>query len=247
MAWCGRCDYCTSGRGELCPEGVANGLVFSRPGAFAERIAVPAAWCSPVGEIDPVDATSRTRSPCHCTLWPGPAAGRAPRPWWGSVRSGWPPSSRRGWTASARSAASTPSRRSGSGRCTAGAAAAYAPGQDAALAGSLGGPPEVVFECTGRAEALQEAVGLAAAGGVVVIVGIAPEARILPIVLVPKQVDLMPTFCYRPEEWDRAIVFIREGRATVREHVDARVPLEALPDAAVDFMEGRLAKVVVEP
>jgi (R,R)-butanediol dehydrogenase/meso-butanediol dehydrogenase/diacetyl reductase len=247
MAWCGGCVYCTSGRGELCPEGVANGLVFSRPGAFAERIAVPAAWCSPVGEIDPVDATFA--DPLAVSLHAVSRGGRwvVPAAVVGLGAIGLATLMAARLEGLGPIAGIDPVETKRERAVTAGAVAAFAPGQDAGLAGSLGGPPEIVFECTGRAEALQEAVGLAAAGGVVVIVGIAPEARILPIVLVPKQVDLVPTFCYRPDEWDRAIMFLREGRASVREHVDARVPLEALPDAAVEFMEGRLAKVVAEP
>ena len=247
MAWCGRCAYCTSGRGQLCPEGVAMGLVFSRPGAFAERIAVPEAWCSPVDGADPIDATFA--DPLAVSLHAVARSGRTGVPvavvGLGAIGMATLLAARLESLAPVAGVDPVESKRERA--VAAGAVAAFAPGDDLALARSLGGPPEVVFECTGRAEALQEAIGLVASGGVVVLVGIAPESRVQPIVMVPKEVDVSPTFCYRPEEWDRAVELIREGRATVREHVDARVPLEALPDAMTDFAEGRVSKVVVEP
>ena len=247
MAWCGHCVYCVSGRAQLCPEGVANGLVFSRPGAFAERIAVPAAWCSPVGDIDPIDATFA--DPLAVSLHGVSRAGRwvVPAAVVGLGAIGLATLAAAALEGLGPIAGVDPVESKRDRAVAAGAAAAFAPGQDVTLANALGGPPEVVFECTGRADALQEAIGLAATGGVVVIVGIAPESRILPIVLVPKEVDLLPTFCYRPDEWDRAIMFLREGRATVREHVDTLIPLEDLPGAVMDFMEGRVSKVVMTP
>jgi threonine dehydrogenase-like Zn-dependent dehydrogenase len=247
MAFCGRCAFCTSGRGELCPEGVANGLAFARPGAFAERIAVPVAWCSPAGSADPIDATFA--DPLAVSLHAVARAARSGTPAAvvglgaiglatlnAALLEGFGPVGGVDPIEGKRELA-----------MKAGAAVAVAPGDDGALERGIGGPPQVVFECTGRAEAVQQAIGLAATGGVVVLVGIAPEARILPIVMMPKQIDLLASFCYTPDEWDRAVAFIREGRAEVRSHVDVRVPLEGLPDAVRDFADGKVTKVVALP
>ena len=239
--------FCTSGRGELCPEGVANGLAFARPGAFAERIAVPAEWCSKVDAADPVDATFA--DPLAVSLHAVARAGRTGVPaaivglgaiglatLAGALLEGLGPV-----------AGVDPIETKRELAMKAGAVVAVAPGEDGALERGLGGPPQVVFECTGRAEAVQQAIGLAATGGAVVLVGIAPEARILPIVMMPKQVDLLASFCYTPDEWDRAVGHIRDGRAEVRSHVDVRVPLEGLPDAVRDFADGKVTKVVALP
>jgi threonine dehydrogenase-like Zn-dependent dehydrogenase len=247
MAFCGHCDFCTGGRAELCPQGVANGLVFARPGAFAERIAVPAAWCSKVESADPVDATfaDPLAVSLHAVARAGRAGATAAVVGLGAI----------GLASLAAAlleglgpvAGVDPVEGKRELAMKAGAAVAVAPGEDGTLERGIGGAPEVVFECTGRAEAVQQAIGLAAPGGVVVLVGIAPEARILPIVMMPKQIDLIASFCYRPAEWDRAVAFIRDGRAEVRSHVDVRVPLEGLPDAVRDFADGKVTKVVAIP
>ncbi len=247
MAFCGRCAFCTTGRAELCPEGVANGLVFARPGAFAERIAVPVSWCSHVGSADPVDATFA--DPLAVSLH---AVARAGRPGATAAVVGLGAIGLATLTAALLEGLGPvggvdPIEGKRELAMKAGATTTVAPGEDGALERAIGGPPDVVFECTGRAEAVQQAIGLAAPGGVVVLVGIAPEARILPIVMMPKQIDLIASFCYRPDEWDRAVGFIRDGRAEVRSHVDVRIPLEGLPEATKDFANGRVTKVVAIP
>ncbi len=71
---CGRCDYCTSGRSNLCLSRDLIGMV--RPGAFAERIAIPERNLIEMPEdMDP--ARAALTEPC-ATAWHAVAlAGRA--------------------------------------------------------------------------------------------------------------------------------------------------------------------------
>src|SRR5712691_4795375 len=52
---CGTCAACKRGKGNVCPAKRSLGL--NRPGVFAERVAVPAAFVHPLpSEIRPLDA-----------------------------------------------------------------------------------------------------------------------------------------------------------------------------------------------
>ena len=64
---CGGCDFCQEGRANLCPERELIGMRL--PGAFAERIAIPARNLIPVpDEMDPAKAA--LTEPC-ATAWHG--------------------------------------------------------------------------------------------------------------------------------------------------------------------------------
>jgi len=57
----GTCRYCRNGRGNVCPDGLALGFEPRAPGAFAERVHVPAAEYNAVpllGDVDPVEAAT---------------------------------------------------------------------------------------------------------------------------------------------------------------------------------------------
>lgn len=55
LVTCGRCDYCRSGRDNLCPFRQIISMQ-PRPGAFAERLAIPAANCTAVPDGTPLEA-----------------------------------------------------------------------------------------------------------------------------------------------------------------------------------------------
>ncbi len=64
LVTCGRCDYCRSGRDNLCPHRQIISMA-PRPGAFAERIAIPAGNCVPVPD-GVGDGTAALVEPVAC-------------------------------------------------------------------------------------------------------------------------------------------------------------------------------------
>lgn len=54
VIWCDACDQCNQGRPGLCRNQIAYGVTLQ--GSVAETIAVPAAKCIPIGDLDPLVA-----------------------------------------------------------------------------------------------------------------------------------------------------------------------------------------------
>jgi threonine dehydrogenase-like Zn-dependent dehydrogenase len=245
-AWCGACSWCASGQHHLCPDAIAHGLGIGRQGGFAERVAVPAGPCQPVPGVDVLDAVfadplavalhavarAGTRTAPFAVLGLGPTglavlhvallAGMGP----GVGVDRHPPKRRHALEL--------------------GATAVADPGDVAALYGALGGAPEVVFECSGRPPAIADALNAAAPGGVVTLVGISLEdATIAPSVVLTKELDIRASFCYRGEEWDKAIDMLTGGRARLGTVVDHVAPLDEFAEALALLSIGQVTKVVV--
>jgi (R,R)-butanediol dehydrogenase/meso-butanediol dehydrogenase/diacetyl reductase len=116
-------------------------------------------------------------------------------------------------------------------------------------ADALGGPPEVVFECTGHPGAIARAVQCVAIGGTVVVLGFCgrPDDT-SPALAVFKDVTMHFSVAYDLRTYRQAIATLAAGavdpRAMITEHVD----LDGLPAAFTALREGsQHCKVMIHP
>ena len=245
-AWCGSCPWCGTGRHQLCPDAISHGLGIGRQGGFAERLAVPIALCRPVSGVPAFDgvfadpfavalhAVRRTKAArgscavlglgptglsvlrCALLMGIGPAVGVDRHP------------------------------RKQRHALDLGAVATSQPGDTAGLVNALGGPPDIVFECSGRPAAIGHALDAASSGGTVVLVGVSLEVAVIaPSVVLTKELDVRASYCYSRRDWDDGVDMLVDGRARLGTVVDGAVPLDRLPGALTRLAAGEVTKVVV--
>jgi (R,R)-butanediol dehydrogenase/meso-butanediol dehydrogenase/diacetyl reductase len=103
----------------------------------------------------------------------------------------------------------------------------------AAIIDALGGRPQTVFEATGRADVMNEAVHLpGSGGGVVVIAGITlDEIAIRPVSLVLKETDLIFPLGTVREEVEEVVAVLARGELPVERFVSHRISQTAIPAA----------------
>ncbi|MFO1376247.1 MAG: alcohol dehydrogenase catalytic domain-containing protein [Steroidobacteraceae bacterium] len=119
----------------------------------------------------------------------------------------------------------------------------------AAATNALGGPPEVVFECTGHPGAIARALQCVAIGGTVVVLGFCgrPDDT-APALAVFKDVTMQFSVAYDLRTYRQAIATLAAGatepRAMITEHVD----LDGLPTAFTALRERSAhCKVMIHP
>lgn len=111
------------------------------------------------------------------------------------------------------------------------------------------GMAEVVVECAGARGTLDTAVGAAEAGGTVVVLAANMKGdEVVPAVWVAREVTVLPSIGYTPDEYDEAGRLIATERVDVAPLVTSRVPLDALDGAFHELLEGAdEGKVLVTP
>ncbi len=134
-----------------------------------------------------------------------------------------------------------------------GATEVVAPGEAATTAvraATNGLGADIVFECVGRAPAIQSAVDLARRGGSMCLVGLADtDATIVPHTWLVKEIGVTAALAYTHEEFDLAMGMIADGRVRLEPLHSSTVGLGALGDALTELGSGRSAqtKVLVDP
>lgn len=105
-----------------------------------------------------------------------------------------------------------------------------------AVMASLGGPPDVVFECAGHPSAPGLALELVAPSGVVALLGVLNEpVPISQLLLMVKEAQLRASFCYRPASFDEAVGLLADGAVPVDGLVTSRRSLDEAP-AVMDML-----------
>jgi (R,R)-butanediol dehydrogenase / meso-butanediol dehydrogenase / diacetyl reductase len=134
-----------------------------------------------------------------------------------------------------------------------GAHHAVAPGDEAnALIKDLthGLGADIVYECVGRAFAVQSAVDLARRGGAMCLIGLADgDASISPAVWLVKEINVTSSIAYFHEEFEMAMGMIADGRVRVEPLHTSTTNLSGLADALADLGSGTSdqTKVLVNP
>lgn len=151
----------------------------------------------------------------------------------------------------ARLAASAPSRRREAIARQMGADTflPYDTGLPAAAAEALGGPPEVVFECTGHPGAIARATQCVAVGGTVVVLGFCgrPDDT-SPALAVFKDVTMQFSVAYDLRTYRQTIATLAAGATEPRAMITGHVDLDGLPPAFAALRErSPHCKVMIHP
>lgn len=134
-----------------------------------------------------------------------------------------------------------------------GASVAVAPGDEASAVireHTKGLGADIVFECVGRAFAVQGAVDNARRGGAVCLIGFPDtDATISPATWLVKEISLTSSLAYNHEEFALAQQFIADGRVKVAPMHSSTVSLDGLADALADLASGTSTqtKILVDP
>jgi len=108
---------------------------------------------------------------------------------------------------------------------------------EAALAEALRGVfgavgPDVVFDCAGLPSTIQQSADLVRRGGVVSLVGLsAHPAQIEPGTWLAREVTLVASLAYLPEEFEVTMGLVQDGRLRCEPLLTSRAPLDAIQDA----------------
>jgi len=108
---------------------------------------------------------------------------------------------------------------------------------EAALAEALRGVfgavgPDVVFDCAGLPSTIQQSADLVRRGGVVSLVGLsAHPAQIEPGAWLAREVTLVASLAYLPEEFEVTMGLVQDGRLRCEPLLTSRAPLDAIQDA----------------
>jgi (R,R)-butanediol dehydrogenase/meso-butanediol dehydrogenase/diacetyl reductase len=114
---------------------------------------------------------------------------------------------------------------------------------------SLGGPPNIVFECAGFAGAMMQAMVWAAPKGTVVGMGygLHPE-EITTAVPLMKEIRVQFSMTYDHEDYEEVIATLAAGHLEPRCMVTDTIPLEGLTHAITALLDGApQCKVMVDP
>jgi 2-desacetyl-2-hydroxyethyl bacteriochlorophyllide A dehydrogenase len=111
----------------------------------------------------------------------------------------------------------------------------------------LGESADVVFDCVAVEQTVQQAIGMAAKGGTVVIVGVPSRAVSIPLPLIQdQQIRLQGSATYLPEDYEDSIRLLRDGRVRADDMVTAVLPVARVADAFELSAAGEHVKVLVD-
>ncbi len=132
-----------------------------------------------------------------------------------------------------------------------GADKVFAPGSDdlaAEVVQSLGAEPDVVFECAGAVQTLQDAAELVRPHGKIMLVGVSMKpVPIIPIVWGRKEAELKACIAYR-DEFPLALELLAKDEVDVESLVSEVISLEDIGQAIKDLQKPHdQIKVLVEP
>ena len=109
---------------------------------------------------------------------------------------------------------------------------------------------DIVYECVGRAPAIQSAADLVRRGGSVCMIGLSDTpATIVPGVWLVKEISLTSALAYTHEEFDLAMSMIADGRVKLAPMHSQTVGLSGLAEALVVLAGGASTqtKILVDP
>lgn len=115
--------------------------------------------------------------------------------------------------------------------------------------GLLPGGADVVFECAGVTDTMQQAPRLARSGGTAVILGVMPQGKTIeiePFDLLFREVALVSSFI-NPFTHARAADLIASGKLEVEPLISRRIGLDEAPDAIANPARGGEIRVLVVP
>ncbi len=250
ILYCGTCDWCASGRQNLCPTGTKRTIgCGGGPGGMAERVLVPV----PALRRLPASLELRLGALVEPTAVAYHAVGLAQvQPGTRVAIIGVGPigllagvlARQQGATVfglDVRAARLACARRFGIEAFPSDAAA------DQRIREHTGGGPDVVIEASGRVESIERAAGLARIGGRVVMVSAhhAP-AEIHPIRWLARSIALLPSLAYTPNDFDAALALIADGRVDASQLVSGTTPLAGVQRLFEDA-DGDAIKVLIDP
>ncbi|MCL6637080.1 MAG: zinc-dependent alcohol dehydrogenase family protein [Alicyclobacillus sp.] len=234
--FCGHCRYCRSGRAHLCDHLQAVGV--TRDGGFAEYCTVPASHCYRLPDnlsytdgalLEPLGCCLHGLEQLH--LAPGQSAVvlgagfigllMAQLLCWQGLDPVWvsdPAPSKRALVASIPGAVAVDPQ---------------VVSLTATVSQWPGGGADVVVECVGRAETMQQAVELAGKGGQVLLFGVAPpeaQAMFSPFRVFARELTLHGSFI-NPYTHPRAMALAASGRIHLSRWVSHPLTLTELPHA----------------
>lgn len=109
---------------------------------------------------------------------------------------------------------------------------------------------DVVYECVGRAPAVQSAAGLVRRGGSVCMIGLSDTpASIVPGVWLVKEIQLTAALAYTHEEFDLTMGMVADGRVRLTPMHSSTASLDDLASVMADLAGGKSVetKVLVDP
>lgn len=109
---------------------------------------------------------------------------------------------------------------------------------------------DVVYECVGRPDTVQQAVGRARRGGRMCLIGLADgHAPIDPTVWLVKEINVSAALAYTHDDFDRTMGMIADGRIVLDPIHTGTVGLDDVGAAIADLASGTSAqtKVLVDP
>jgi 2-desacetyl-2-hydroxyethyl bacteriochlorophyllide A dehydrogenase len=115
---------------------------------------------------------------------------------------------------------------------------------------ALGGPPRVVFDCTGHPAGIGTAVSMVAPAGRVVVVGVPTQpSAVHAAEIAVKEVQIRGSLAYTSSDWEQALDSLADGKIPAADLITTIAPLE---DAEMWFSElasgtTRQIKVLLKP
>jgi 2-desacetyl-2-hydroxyethyl bacteriochlorophyllide A dehydrogenase len=250
---CGRCEACGAGRPELCPTGMERGIGLGlRYGAYAESVVVPqsslfrlpdqvsdshGALAEPlaVGLHGVNLAGARPDEPC-AVLGAGPIGIMTSL----GLRA-------KGFT---RIAVVEPTETRRDTVARLGFAVTDVADQAGNVREILGGPPTVVFDCTGHPAAVSAAVDLVAPAGQIVEIGVPSSPSTLHMAAITtRELLIRGSLAYTPADIGEAIGQLASARIPAAELITTIAPLEDAEHWFTELTSGatRQIKVLLQP
>ncbi|TDF97471.1 zinc-dependent alcohol dehydrogenase family protein [Paenibacillus piri] len=243
--YCGSCEYCRSGRVQLCDNLQAVGV--TRDGGMGEYCIAPAANCYLLPDtmsyiegamVEPLGCVLHgfrkvDIRPTHTVLLIG--GGFIGQLFLQLVK-------RQG---AARIIVSDPAVEKHAGLLALGADEAVVPAGEALE--RLQNSADVVIECVGRQQSMELAIQAARKGGQVLLFGVAsPDTQIAvsPFAIFAKELRLFGSFI-NPHTHEEAIELIRQGIVRIEPIISHRFTLEQIPDAMSRYPQLNVSKGVI--
>lgn len=250
---CGECEQCRSGAPQGCARKELVGVTPSRVSAFAELLCAPAENIVPLPERMPVEYGALVE-PLAVGFH---AIRQAPVQAGDSVLViGGGPIGQACVLAAYREGASAVvvSERDEQRRKLASSLGALTaePGHDLAdsVVQRLRRPPSVVVDAVGSDQSIRDALSCAAAGGSVVLVGMAsPELTVPAYDISTAERRVIGSFCYTPAEFAATAAWVGTAPEVLEQLIDGQVDLDGAPDAFARLARGEwsASKVLVYP
>jgi len=243
---CGACDECAAGAYHRCIESLTGGGT-TRPGGYAELMAARAGQLRPVpdGLTPDVACLAEPLSVAiHGLRRVGqPRAEEAIVLGLGSL--GLLAVAALRWLGASRVSGVDPVESRRALAAGLGAEAVFGRASDARA--DLDGAP-LVLECSGRPEALQQALDLARPGGRVALLGIAvAEVTVIPVFWITREITVTGSINSRVEDFEEALRLLA-ARPGVAGIVTRRVGLEEVPATFQELLHPTgVGKVVIDP